>query len=77
MDVTKLIAELHKELEGIDRAIAALERLTSSHPRRGRPPKSLAGEAPADKPDAAEEGAGSHDAPRERRGPSVNNSNSA
>jgi hypothetical protein len=70
MDVTKLIAELHRELEGIDRAIVALERLKSSHAKRGRPPKSLADETSAARPGAGEEGAGGDDAPREHRGPS-------
>jgi hypothetical protein len=39
VDITNLVSELKNELHRIERAIAALEGLTSS-PRRGRPPKS-------------------------------------
>lgn len=43
MNVMKYINELKAERAGIDDAIAALERLAGSQPRRGRPPKWLGG----------------------------------
>jgi hypothetical protein len=64
MDVKKLIAELRRELEGVNQAINALDRLKPSHPRRrGRPPKWLA-EAPADKLGVSDEQARSQNESR-------------
>ena len=40
MDIQNLLAELRAEFSRINHAIAALEGLFSSEPRRGRPPKS-------------------------------------
>ena len=44
MDVERVIRELREDLERIDQAIAAMERLakTVDTKRRGRPPKWLA-----------------------------------
>lgn len=40
MDLRKMIAELHREMERVDQAIAALERLSLARgKRRGRPSK--------------------------------------
>ena len=39
MDIQSLILELRAERNRLDQAISALEGLTSSAPRRGRPPK--------------------------------------
>ena len=39
MDIQNLISELRAERNRLDQAISALERLTSSAPRRGRAPK--------------------------------------
>ena len=39
MDIQNLISELKAERSRLDQAISALEGLTSSAPRRGRPPK--------------------------------------
>jgi sugar-specific transcriptional regulator TrmB len=42
MDLRKMIAELQSEKQRLDRAIEALERLSSRNPpRRGRPPSWL------------------------------------
>jgi hypothetical protein len=43
MNLTKILAELRRERDLIDEAIASLERLlaASGRPRRGRPPKWL------------------------------------
>ena len=43
MDAEKILRELRAELEVIDQAIAAMERLAKTHgrKRRGRPPKWL------------------------------------
>lgn len=49
MNVMKYINELKAERAGIDDAIAALERLAGSQPRRGRPPKWLGASTPARK----------------------------
>jgi len=40
MDIQNILAELRAEFSRINHAIAALEGLFSSAPRRGRPPKS-------------------------------------
>jgi hypothetical protein len=40
MDTTNIVAQLRQELNRIDQAIAALEGLGQTAPRRGRPPKS-------------------------------------
>ena len=42
MDLTKVLSELHAELDNLDAAILSLERLKSEGRRRGRPPKLLA-----------------------------------
>jgi len=42
MDLTKVLAQLRKELANLDAAIASLERLQVEGRRRGRPPKALA-----------------------------------
>jgi hypothetical protein len=46
MDLTKVLAQLHAELENLDAAIAGLERLQPQSPRRGRPPKSAVAAKP-------------------------------
>jgi hypothetical protein len=43
MDLTKVLAQLRAELDNLDAAIVSLERLQREGPRRGRPPKLLAG----------------------------------
>ena len=43
MDLTKVLAQLRAELDNLDAAIVSLERLQREGPRRGRPPKILAG----------------------------------
>ena len=40
MDIQEVVAQLRQELSLIDRAIAALEGIGQTKPRRGRPPKS-------------------------------------
>lgn len=49
MDLTKVLAQLHAELEYLDAAIASLERLKKEG-RRGRPPKALSALKRAAKP---------------------------
>ena len=39
MDIQNLVSELKAQRNRLDQAISALEGLTSSAPRRGRPPK--------------------------------------
>jgi hypothetical protein len=39
MDLSKVLAELRRELERLDAAILSLERLKEEGQRRGRPPK--------------------------------------
>ena len=39
MDLTKVLAHLHEELDSLNTAIAILERLQQRGRRRGRPPK--------------------------------------
>lgn len=39
MNLTKVLAQLRAELAALDEAIASLEKLGGSPPRRGRPPK--------------------------------------
>jgi hypothetical protein len=41
MDLNKVLAQLHEELENLDAAILSLERLQHEGRRRGRPPKAL------------------------------------
>ncbi|HEX3747740.1 MAG TPA: hypothetical protein VHW09_27580 [Bryobacteraceae bacterium] len=41
MDLNKVLAQLHEELENLDAAILSLERLQQDGRRRGRPPKAL------------------------------------
>jgi hypothetical protein len=42
MDLNKVLAQLHEELENLDAAILSLERLQQEgRRRRGRPPKAL------------------------------------
>jgi hypothetical protein len=43
MDLSKVLGELRRELERLDAAILSLERLGEEGPKRGRPPKLLAG----------------------------------
>lgn len=43
MDLSKVLAELRREMERLDAAILSLERLKDEGTRRGRPPKVLAG----------------------------------
>ena len=38
VDLTKVLNELHDELERVDEAIVILERLRAGRTRRGRPP---------------------------------------
>ena len=46
MDLSKVLAELHWELERLDAAILSLERLDEEGRKRGRPPKALADAKP-------------------------------
>jgi hypothetical protein len=39
MDLTKVLAHLHEELDSLNTAIATLEQLQQRGRRRGRPPK--------------------------------------
>jgi hypothetical protein len=39
MDLAKVLANLHEELDSLNMAIATLERLQQGGRRRGRPPK--------------------------------------
>lgn len=41
MDLEKVLAQLHAELENLDAAIASLERIQQGGRRRGRPPELL------------------------------------
>ena len=41
MDLAKVLAQLHEELEHLNAAILSLERLRTEEPTRGRPPKAL------------------------------------
>lgn len=41
MDLSKVLEELHQELERLDAAILSLERLKEEGRKRGRPPKLL------------------------------------
>jgi hypothetical protein len=41
MDLAKVLAQLHAELENLDAAIASLERIQQGSRRRGRPPEWL------------------------------------
>jgi hypothetical protein len=43
MDLARVLAQLHAELENLDAAIASLERIQQGGKRRGRPPEALAG----------------------------------
>src|SRR5271157_4238818 len=42
MDIQAIVSNLKDERSRIDQAISALEGLTSTAPRRGRPPKAIA-----------------------------------
>jgi hypothetical protein len=42
MDLTKVLQQLHEELENLDAAILSLERLEEYDKKRGRPPNWLA-----------------------------------
>ena len=49
MDIIKMIAELHEERDHVDEAILVFSRLAASAPRRrGRPPKWLSNQNPAE-----------------------------
>jgi len=41
MDLAKVLAQLHAELQNLDAAIASLERIQQGGRRRGRPPEWL------------------------------------
>ena len=41
MDLAKVLAQLHAELQNLDAAIASLERIQQGKGRRGRPPEWL------------------------------------
>jgi hypothetical protein len=44
MDITKMLAELREEREGVEQAILVLERIAAGRgKRRGRPPKWMTG----------------------------------
>ena len=45
MDLVKVLALLHGELDDLNTAIATLERLQQRSRRRGRPPKLVSAEA--------------------------------
>ena len=45
MDLAKVLAHLHGELDNLNAAIATLERLQQKGRRRGRPPKLVAAQA--------------------------------
>jgi hypothetical protein len=45
MDLTKVLANLHQELDSLNTAIATLERLQQGGQRRGRPPRLVGGQA--------------------------------
>jgi len=42
MDLSKILLQLHSELDNLEAAILSLERLQQEGRRRGRPPKLLA-----------------------------------
>lgn len=50
MDLTKVLAHLHAELDKLDAAIVTLQRLQQGDQQRGRPPLRL--QKPAKKPAA-------------------------
>jgi hypothetical protein len=45
MDLTKVLASLHEELDSLNAAIATLEQLQQGGRRRGRPPRLVLGKA--------------------------------
>jgi hypothetical protein len=45
MDLTKVLANLHEELDSLNAAIATLERLQKGGRRRERPPRLVHGQA--------------------------------
>ena len=45
MDLTKVLASLHEELDSLNAAIATLEQLQQGGRRRGRPPRPVLGKA--------------------------------
>lgn len=64
MDLTKVLAELRRELADLDAAIASLEQLPQARPSRGHSPKGRAetgGEAHESMPAAAEANGRSRD----------------
>jgi len=64
MDLTKVLASLHEELDSLNTAIATLERLQQAGRRRGRPPRLVHGHA-----DHVADSAGKPPARTERRHP--------
>jgi hypothetical protein len=58
MDILKMLAELRAERQGIEEAIAVIERLAAGTrgKRRGRPPKWLSGVKTDDGPEVAAAG---------------------
>jgi hypothetical protein len=64
MNLTKVLAALHEELESLNTAIATLEQLQQGGRKRGRPPKRVLGQA-----SPAVELAGKLPAKTERRHP--------
>ena len=48
MDLTKVLAHLHGELDNLNTAIATLERLQQGSRRRGRPPGLVPAQAERD-----------------------------
>jgi hypothetical protein len=63
MDLAKVLAQLHAELQNLDAAIASLERIQQGSRRRGRPPDWLVKTRNAGgrgKPDDQEKGGRNH-----------------
>ena len=52
MDLARVLAQLHEELDNLNAAILSLERLQESGRRRGRPPALLAELKAANRPGA-------------------------
>ena len=64
MDLVTVLAKLHEELDGLNAAIATLERLQRGEPGRGRPPRLVPSQA-----ERAIRSRGKLPARRERRHP--------
>ena len=64
MDLVKVLAQLHGELDNLNAAIATLEQLQQGSRRRGRPPKLVPAQA-----ESATQLAGKPAARTERRHP--------